>query len=125
MNNRETGGYDARNTKKGIEHADHGNSRQDGDFGRWRYVHLTMYLCSLYDIVIDVLFTGREFFVGISQRTNEGGALAVAAAFPEFPVSPVRIPKSLLHLKSCMSMAGPDILAVSATPEGQEVLKVS
>lgn len=37
----------------------------------------------------DVLFTGREFFVGISHRTNEAGARAVAAAFPEFPVSPV------------------------------------
>ncbi|KAI1300170.1 putative dimethylarginine dimethylaminohydrolase [Halotydeus destructor] len=71
----------------------------------------------------DVLFTGREFFVGISQRTNEAGARAVAAAFPEFPVSPIRIPQSLLHLKACMSMAGPDILAVSSTPEGQDVLR--
>lgn len=73
----------------------------------------------------DVLFTGREFFVGITQRTNEAGARAVAAAFPEFPVSPIRVPKTILHLKSLMSMAGPDILAVSSTHEGQEVLRVS
>ena len=37
----------------------------------------------------DVLFTGKEFFVGISSRTNEAGARALAAAFPEYVVSPV------------------------------------
>ncbi|CAM5999691.1 unnamed protein product [Sphagnum balticum] len=72
----------------------------------------------------DVLFTGREFFVGLSQRTNEAGARAVAAAFPEFPVTPIKIPNKLLHLKGCMSMAGVDILAVSSSPEAQEILKV-
>ncbi len=34
---------------------------------------------------------GREFFVGISERTNLGGARAVAAAFPEFPCTPVKV----------------------------------
>nr|CAD7256703.1 unnamed protein product [Timema shepardi] len=38
----------------------------------------------------DVLFTGREFFVGLSEWTNEAGARAVAAAFPEFPCTPVK-----------------------------------
>ena len=33
----------------------------------------------------DVLFTGREFFVGIGKYTNESGAKAVAATFAEFP----------------------------------------
>nr|CAD7398241.1 unnamed protein product [Timema cristinae] len=39
----------------------------------------------------DVLFTGREFFVGLSEWTNEAGARAVAAAFPEFPCTPVKV----------------------------------
>lgn len=39
----------------------------------------------------DVLFTGKEFFVGISQFTNEAGARAVAKAFPEFPCVPIRV----------------------------------
>ncbi|CAG2101091.1 unnamed protein product [Medioppia subpectinata] len=71
----------------------------------------------------DVLFTGRELFVGLSQRTNESGARAVAAAFPEYPVTPIRIPNKLLHLKSCLSMAGSDILCVSSSQEAQEILR--
>uniref|UniRef100_A0A2R5LH95 Putative ngng-dimethylarginine dimethylaminohydrolase 1 n=2 Tax=Ornithodoros turicata TaxID=34597 RepID=A0A2R5LH95_9ACAR len=68
----------------------------------------------------NVLFTGREFFVGISARTNEAGARALAAAFPEFPVTPIRIPKQL-HLKSLLSMAGPDIICLSSGSESQYV----
>lgn len=71
----------------------------------------------------DVLFTGQEFFVGISGRTNEAGARAVASAFPEYPCTPIKISKKILHLKSCMSMAGPNIICVSSSPEAQEVLK--
>lgn len=37
----------------------------------------------------DVLFTGSEIFVGISSRTNQAGVTAVAAAFPDIPVTPV------------------------------------
>ena len=33
----------------------------------------------------DVLFTGEEIFVGLSQRTNYRGANALAKAFPEYP----------------------------------------
>lgn len=39
----------------------------------------------------DVLFTGREFFVGLSKRTNILGAKAVAEAFPEYPVSLIKV----------------------------------
>lgn len=39
----------------------------------------------------DVLFTGKEFFVGLSQYTNEEGARAVAAAFPEYPCVPIKV----------------------------------
>lgn len=37
----------------------------------------------------DVLFTGSEIFVGISARTNQAGVTAVAACFPDIPVTPV------------------------------------
>ena len=37
------------------------------------------------------VFSGREFFVGLSQFTNEAGARAVAAAFPEYPCAPIKV----------------------------------
>ncbi|VEN37463.1 unnamed protein product [Callosobruchus maculatus] len=101
----------------------------------------------------DVLFTGREFFVGISQWTNEAGARAVAAAFPEYPCTPIKVkpahlrplsiadltqalPEEVMmeetlcfqvpepkHLKSYVTMGGPDLLCVGTGKEAQEVLK--
>lgn len=71
----------------------------------------------------DVLFTGKEFFVGISGRSNEAGARAVAAAFPEYPCTPVRVTERL-HLKNLISVAGPDLLCVAATKPAQDLLKV-
>ncbi|KAH7981332.1 hypothetical protein HPB49_023190 [Dermacentor silvarum] len=68
----------------------------------------------------NVLFTGHEFFVGISPRTNEAGARALAAAFPEYPVTPVKLPKRN-HLKALLSMAGPDVICLSDSPEAQAV----
>ena len=73
----------------------------------------------------DVLFTGREFFVGISPRTNEAGARALAQTFPEYPVTPILVPINLLHLKTCMSMAGPDIICIGSSSEAREMLKVN
>lgn len=72
----------------------------------------------------DVLWTGREIFVGLSNETNEAGARAVAAAFPEYSVTPVKVPpKSNLRLKSYITMAGPDILCVNRSQEAQLMLK--
>lgn len=71
----------------------------------------------------DVLFTGREFFVGISETTNEAGACAVAEAFPEFPCTPIKVSRGALHLKKYITVAGPDILCVGASKEAKEVLK--
>jgi hypothetical protein len=42
-------------------------------------------------LVIEIVLPGREFFVGLSEWTNEAGARAVAAAFPEFPCTPVKV----------------------------------
>ncbi|XP_065573231.1 N(G),N(G)-dimethylarginine dimethylaminohydrolase 1-like [Artemia franciscana] len=70
----------------------------------------------------DVLFTGREFFVGLTERTNVLGALAVANAFPEYPCTPVKL-KGALHLKSLVTMAGIDVLCTSIDQDAQEVIK--
>ncbi|XP_054708961.1 N(G),N(G)-dimethylarginine dimethylaminohydrolase 1-like [Uloborus diversus] len=70
----------------------------------------------------DILFTGKEFFVGLSKHTNDAGARAVADAFPEYPVTPVKVPGKY-HLKSLLSMAGQDIICVSASDAAQSVLK--
>ena len=48
----------------------------------------------------------------------------MASAFPEFYVTPINVPKKVVHLKSCVSMAGPGILCVSSSPEAQEILRV-
>ncbi|XP_077299887.1 N(G),N(G)-dimethylarginine dimethylaminohydrolase 1 [Arctopsyche grandis] len=70
----------------------------------------------------DVLFTGKEFFIGLSQGSNEAGARAVAAAFPEYPCTPIKV-SSMKRLKAFVTMAGPDVLCVGASQEAQEVLK--
>ncbi|KAK0092177.1 hypothetical protein PV326_002011 [Microctonus aethiopoides] len=70
----------------------------------------------------DVLFTGREFFVGLSKFTNEAGARAVAAAFPEYPCVPIKVAENK-RLKGLITMAGPDVICVGAGKDSQEVLK--
>lgn len=72
----------------------------------------------------DVLWTGREIFVGLSNETNEAGARAVAAAFPEYSVTPVKVPpKDNLRLKSYITMAGPDIICINRSQEAQSMIK--
>ncbi len=51
----------------------------------------------------DVLFTGREFFVGLSQWTNTEGAVAVAATWPEYPCTPVKVRKERILKRTFMS----------------------
>ncbi|XP_072930617.1 N(G),N(G)-dimethylarginine dimethylaminohydrolase 1 [Epargyreus clarus] len=71
----------------------------------------------------DVLFTGHEFFVGISETSNEAGASAVAEAFPEFPCTPIRIPPEVHHLKKYVSVAGPDILCVASCDDTADIVR--
>lgn len=61
----------------------------------------------------DVLFTGREFFVGLSSRTNEAGIDDLSKAFPNFPVTAIDVSVHL-HLKTMMTMAGEDLIVVGA-----------
>jgi dimethylargininase len=70
----------------------------------------------------DVLFTGREFFVGLSNHTNMEGAVAVASTWPEYPCTPIKI-DGPFHLKYFLCMAGPDVMFVGSTGAAQVVLK--
>lgn len=58
----------------------------------------------------DVLFTGREFSVGLSERTNQLGAEILADTAKAYTVSTVPVANSL-HLKSFCSKAGPNLTA--------------
>ncbi|RLW05744.1 hypothetical protein DV515_00004889 [Chloebia gouldiae] len=71
----------------------------------------------------DVLFTGREFFVGLSKRTNQRGAEILADTFKDYAVSTVPVHDSL-HLKSFCSMAGPNLIAIGSSEGAQKALKV-
>ncbi|XP_078272097.1 N(G),N(G)-dimethylarginine dimethylaminohydrolase 1-like [Rhinoraja longicauda] len=70
----------------------------------------------------DVLFTGREFFVGISKWTNLRGAEFVADAFKDFTVSVVHVPEPH-HLKSFCSMAGPSTIVVGSSDIARKTIK--
>ncbi|XP_043732936.1 N(G),N(G)-dimethylarginine dimethylaminohydrolase 1 isoform X2 [Cervus elaphus] len=70
----------------------------------------------------DVLFTGREFFVGLSKRTNQRGAEILADTFKDYAVSTVPVVDAL-HLKSFCSMAGPNLIAIGSSESAQKALK--
>nr|XP_012603011.1 N(G),N(G)-dimethylarginine dimethylaminohydrolase 1 isoform X1 [Microcebus murinus] len=71
----------------------------------------------------DVLFTGREFFVGLSKRTNQRGAEILADTFKDYAVSTVPVTDTL-HLKSFCSMAGPNLIAIGSSEPAQKALKI-
>lgn len=71
----------------------------------------------------DVLFTGREFFVGLSKRTNQRGAEILADAFKDYAVSTVPVLEQL-HLKSFCSMGGPGLIIIGSSEPAQKALKI-
>jgi len=70
----------------------------------------------------DVLFTGREFFVGIGKETNTEGALLLANTWPEYPCTPVKLDGSK-RLRDRVTMAGLEVLSVSSGSNSQNVIK--
>jgi dimethylargininase len=72
----------------------------------------------------DVLFTGREYFVGRSQRTDDAGIDALRRAFPSHPVTAIDVQHGVthgvLHLKSACSMGG-DGHIVTGGPVGEHI----
>lgn len=71
----------------------------------------------------DVLFTGQEFFVGLSKRTNQRGAEILADAFKDYAVSTVPV-EGALHLKSFCSMGGPGLIVIGSSEHAQKALKI-
>jgi dimethylargininase len=68
--------------------------------------------------------SGREIFVGLSERTNMQGAQAVGRAFPEYPTTIVRVYPPAIHLKDYISMAGPEVMAVGSSQSAQKTFQV-
>lgn len=71
----------------------------------------------------DVLWTGREIFVGISSRTNMLGAQAVARAFPEYSTTIVKVQPPAIHLRDYINVVQPEVLVVSKSPAAQKTFK--
>ena len=71
----------------------------------------------------DVLFTGKEIFVGLSSRTNKGGFDALKDFFVEFPVHYVDVANDTLHLKSMMSMGSNDTIICGQSQDADQALK--
>ncbi|XP_070969849.1 putative hydrolase DDAH2 [Oncorhynchus clarkii lewisi] len=71
----------------------------------------------------DVLFTGREFFVGISSHTNHRGAEVLADTFRDFTVSTVPVCEGT-RLKNICSMGGPDTIIISDSDGAKKTLRM-
>ncbi|MEQ2175238.1 N(G),N(G)-dimethylarginine dimethylaminohydrolase 1, partial [Goodea atripinnis] len=65
----------------------------------------------------------REFFVGLSKRTNQRGAEILADAFKDYAVSTVPVLEGL-HLKSFCSMGGPGLIIIGSSEPAQKALKI-
>jgi len=70
----------------------------------------------------DVLFTGKEFFVGISKQTNTEGALNVANTWPEYPCTTVKV-EGRRSLRDVVTCAGHDILSVGSGSTSQNIMR--
>jgi len=72
-----------------------------------------------------VSVAGREIFVGLSKRTNMLGAQAVGKAFPEYPTTIVKVFEPHTHLKDCIGMAGPEVMAIGKSETAQKTFQVT
>ncbi|XP_036362874.1 N(G),N(G)-dimethylarginine dimethylaminohydrolase 1 isoform X2 [Octopus sinensis] len=68
----------------------------------------------------DVLFTGKEIFVGVGQNTNEAGAIAVARLYEDYSVISITL-TSKLHLKNMISMAGTGVIVIGNSTESKHL----
>ncbi|TRY65744.1 hypothetical protein DNTS_005582, partial [Danionella cerebrum] len=71
----------------------------------------------------DVLFTGKEFFVGISKYTNHCGAEVLADTFKDFAVSTVPVCGGN-RLKNICSMGGPNTIIIGNSDGAKKTLRV-
>ncbi|XP_061520321.1 LOW QUALITY PROTEIN: N(G),N(G)-dimethylarginine dimethylaminohydrolase 2 [Phycodurus eques] len=71
----------------------------------------------------DVLFTGREFFVGISSHTNRKGAEVLADTFRDFSVSTVPVCGGI-RLKNICSMGAANTIIISNSDGAKKTLRM-
>jgi N-dimethylarginine dimethylaminohydrolase len=72
----------------------------------------------------DVLFTGKEIFVGIRKNgTNIEGALVVSRIFADLPVIPIQI-NAKMPLKYYVSVAADGVLTTTAEKEAISIRTV-
>ena len=69
----------------------------------------------------DCLFTGREFIVGLSTRTNQKGADELARFFDDIPVITCQVDKNL-HLKSSLTMLDDDLIIVGSSQAAKSIV---
>ncbi|XP_019628144.1 PREDICTED: N(G),N(G)-dimethylarginine dimethylaminohydrolase 1-like [Branchiostoma belcheri] len=67
----------------------------------------------------DVVFTGKEFFVGASVNSNKAGRKALAKTFPEYPITVIPVEWPDYYLKGVMCCAGPGLLTVAKNMGGK------
>lgn len=72
----------------------------------------------------DVLFTGREFFVGLSKWTNHRGAEIVADTFRDFAVSTVPV-SGASHLRGLCGMGGPRTVVAGSSEAAQKAVRMT
>ncbi|XP_078615904.1 N(G),N(G)-dimethylarginine dimethylaminohydrolase 1-like [Branchiostoma floridae x Branchiostoma japonicum] len=68
----------------------------------------------------DVVFTGKEFFVGASEQSNKAGRKALAATFPEYPVHAIPVAWPEFHLKGVACCAAPGVIALGNNKWGKK-----
>ena len=66
----------------------------------------------------DCMFTGKEFIIGTSARTNQKGIEELKNFFSEYPFTICQVSEGL-HLKSFMSMISPGVILISQTKEAK------
>ncbi|XP_049607916.1 N(G),N(G)-dimethylarginine dimethylaminohydrolase 2 [Syngnathus scovelli] len=71
----------------------------------------------------DILFTGKEFFVGISSYTNIKGAKKLADTFRDFSVSTVPVCGGV-RLKNICSMGGANTIIISNSDGAKKTLRM-
>ncbi|RNA18741.1 N(G)-N(G)-dimethylarginine dimethylaminohydrolase 1 [Brachionus plicatilis] len=64
----------------------------------------------------DCMFTGKEFIIGTSTRTNQKGIDEFKTFFSEYSITVCQVSEGL-HLKSFMSMISPGVIIISRTKE--------
>ncbi|XP_057316437.1 N(G),N(G)-dimethylarginine dimethylaminohydrolase 1-like [Hydractinia symbiolongicarpus] len=70
----------------------------------------------------DVLFTGHEFFVGLSKRTNQEGVDMLQSTFSKYPVHGIPL-SGHLHLKSFLSMIDDDVMVCGSSQHASDALR--